>query len=359
MNSLAKAAVRRLRTGVVPEWELERLSVGYGPVKGIIGSSLRALSSDSPPRPLFIRGEWGSGKSHFLSYVRARASQGGIPSARVNLNARSAALNYPQRLYARAMGDIRLAEMAGLRPILMTHLMVPSNRATVRRFARSSAAGDLGWPLHLLCDRYDSEDLLDIGADPAWTPILGGDLVWADYPYKRNQAIARFGTIGRLVASSGLQGMCIMFDEAETIDQLWNIRSRIAAYGVMGALVRTKALWCLFGITERFERAIAIDLQRGILRMASITPAASSFLRAWEGQEYQIVEPPGIGSDAAATLAQSVAALYEEAHAIDRNDGVMERSVEEWRGNPSRNPRRLIRLLIHRLDVRRRLEASH
>lgn len=150
-----------------------------------------------------------------------------------------------------------------------------------------------------------------------------------------------------------------MFDEAETIDQLWNIRSRIAAYGVMGDLARTKTLWCLFGITERFERAIANDLQRGILRMASVTPAATSFLKAWERQEYQVIEPPEINADAATAIAQSVASVYEEAHDIDGNEGVMATSVEEWKVNPSRNPRRLIRLLIHLLDVRRRLETSH
>jgi hypothetical protein len=230
---------------------------------------------------------------------------------------------------------------------------------TIRNFSRSSAAGDLAWPLWQLCGRYESEDLLDIGADPAWSLILGGDLVWADYPYKRNQAVARFGAVGRLISAAGLGGICIMFDEAETIDQLWNIRSRIAAYGVMGNLVRTKTLWCIFGITERFERTIANDLQGGILRIASMRPAAASFLRAWQEQEYAIVEPPRIDSRSAATLARYVAALYDEAYAIGGCDGIVGTSLEDWSNNPSRNPRRLVRLLIHRLDVRRRLGVAN
>jgi hypothetical protein len=287
------------------------------------------------------------------------ALRAGIPSARVNLNARSAALNYPQRFFATAMSDLRLGERQGLRPILLTLLAETPRRSKVEAFARSAAAGDIGWSLWQLCSRSEREDLLDIGADPAWIPILGGDLVWADYPYKRNQAVARFGTVGRLMSAGGLGGACIMFDEAETIDQLWNIRSRIAAYGIMGDLARTKTLWCVFGITERFERTIAIDLQRGILRMASMTSAAARFLRAWGEQEYHIVEPPAIDARQAPILARAVARVYDEAYATGRGDGAMEQSVDEWKSNPSRNPRRLIRLLIHRFDMLRGLEVSH
>ncbi len=359
MSALARAAVRRLRTGVVPEWELERLSVGYGHLKRLVRSALKSLAREGTSGPVFVRGEWGSGKSHFLSYVRAMAKAHGIPSSRVNLNARSAALNYPQRFFGPAMGEVRFEGRMGLRPVILSLLENPANRTAMTAFARSAAAGDLAGPLAKLCARYEWGDTLDIGADSAWSLFLGGDLSWADYSYKRHQAVARIQSVGRLLSAAGMSGLVLLFDEAETIHQLWNIRSRIVAYDVIAELSRMKTIWCVFGITDRFDHTIAADLQAGILNAYGITPAAASFLKAWQRQEYESVEPPAIETGSACTLAGLVATLYDEAYDLGGGNGrTVDKCLAEWVTNPSRNPRRLIRLLIHRLDLNRSLNPS-
>lgn len=351
-----RAAIRRLRTGVVPSWEIERLSAGYGKAKQIVGDGFHKLLVGERPQPLFVRGEWGSGKTHFLSFVHAAATSRGFPSARVNLNARSAALNYPQRFYGLIAESISRTDQLGLRAIVLGLFHEAQTRERLRAFAATTAAGDLQRPLIQLWQRYERGDELGLLEDPAWVILYGGDLAWADYTYKREQATSRIGALGRLLAAVGLAGLVIAFDEAETVDQLWNARSRMSAYGVLGHLCRLEAVWPVFGITERFDRTIANDLERGVLAYNFVTDSADWFLTSWQRNHFEILQPPSIDARTARALAGTVANLYEEAY---RSSGIdmrlVERCVDEWLKNPGRNPRRLIRTLIHRLDICRPL----
>lgn len=353
---LARAAIRRLRTGLVPYWELERLSVGYGKIKQTVNEGFDSLLGGGTAQPLFIRGEWGTGKTHFLSYVRGVAKSRDFPSARVDLNARSAALNHPQRFYSAIAESICTAEHEGLRAICSELLYDADTRNRVKTFANSGQAGDLRGPLHVLATRYERGEHLEAMDDSAWATLYGVDLSWADYTYKREQATARIGSLGQLFAAAGMDGLVIVFDEAETIDQLWNVRSRMSAYGVLGQVCRLDAVWPIFGITERFDRTIADDLNRGALEYDFTTESASWFLKAWQCDRFTVLEPPSVDARSARALASAVAKLYESAYSDLRSDDrVIERCVDEWLKNPGRNPRRLVRLLIHRMDARRRL----
>lgn len=356
---LARAAIRRLRAGLVPFWELERLSVGYGKVKQVVNEGFEALLGGGPTQPLFIRGEWGTGKTHFLSFVRGVAKSRDFPAARVDLNARSAALTHPQRFYSAIAGSVCTADHEGLRAILSALLSDADTRSRVKLFADSGQAGDLYGPLHVLASKYERGENLEAMGDPAWDTLYGVDLSWADYTYKREQATARIGSLGRLFAAVGMDGLIIVFDEVETIDQLWNVRSRMSAYSVMGQLCRLDAVWPIFGITERFDRTLNHDLDRGALQYDFTTNSASWFLRAWQRADFTVLEPPSVDARNARTLATTVAKLYESAYAGTFSDErLVNRCVEEWLGNPGRNPRRLVRVLIHRLDANRRLASA-
>lgn len=70
------------------------------------------------------------------------------------------------------------------------------------------------------------------------------------------------------------------------------------------------------------------------------------------------MEPPAINRNGAHELAHTITLLYETAYSYGGENGVRERCVDEWMRNPVRNPRRLIRLLIHRLDVSRKLAGA-
>ena len=121
-----QATIRRLRNGVVPAWEVGRLSVGYNNAKSTMNLSLSALDLPGQLSPLFVRGEWGTGKTHFLSYVRSAASDLSIASASVDLNARDAALNYPQRFLRSIAESMRVLECDGIKSILYRFVESPS-----------------------------------------------------------------------------------------------------------------------------------------------------------------------------------------------------------------------------------------
>ena len=351
-----RAAIRRLRAGVVPTWELERLSVGYDGVRRQVSTALHATRSGGHAQPLFVRGEWGTGKSHFLAYVRSASDAYGLPNAKVELNARFAALNYPQRFYRGLAETLRLQARVGLQALILALLSDPSKRPKLASFARSDAARHLKGPLSTLISRAERGEQFEVVDDPAWFTLMGGDIAWADYSYKRDEALERLSTLGQLFAAVGLGGLVLVFDEAETIDQLWNIRSRISAYEVLGRLCQLPSVWCVFGITERFDRVIQDDTAKNAALMNGTGQHAGWFIRAWSQAQLPTLTPPIVDGTNAHDLANAVVRLYRMAYPnASVEDRVIRGCVDEWKANPSKNPRRLIRVLIHRLDAVRSL----
>lgn len=353
MSQLARAAIRRLRAGVVPEWEIQRLAVGYGDAQTVVNSSLERLCSSHAAEPLFVRGEWGTGKTFFLSYVRSAASARSVPSAFISLNGRSAALNYPQRFYPLVAEHLYIApDSIGLRSLLMALLINEQMVHRVQKFAAESNSREFGAALTELCDDRRKGNLLLTADHVAWRCLLGSDLSWADYSYKREQALARIRYLAALLHAVGHNGLVLRFDELETIDQLWNVKSRCGAYSVLGELCSLPNVWCVLGITGRFERAIDSDFAKGILGDSGLSDNAVSFLRRWQNRTLSIMDVPRIGTSTARHLAAGVADLYQAAYSGFEADPVLvEHCVAEWRRNPSQNPRRLIRLIIHKLDL--------
>jgi hypothetical protein len=355
VNDQARASIRRLRTGVVPIWELDRLSVGYATPRALVASAFENLAEARATPPAFVRGEWGSGKTHFLSFVRSGAASWGVPCAKVDLNARSLPLNYPQRFYAIIAASLRFESLTGLQSVLTLFLRDVTSRGQLQAFAERPEAGDFAGPLRWLCYRVEHDDG-DLENEWLWRTLLGADIVSMDYSYKRREALGRITALGRLFEALGLGGLVLLFDETETIDQLWNVRSRASAYSVLARLCQLPSVWCVFGITDRFRQAVEQDLARGVMSMAFATDDARWFLRAWNQERFHVIDPPQVDAAKARELAYLVANLYASAYSgapVTRE--LVDSCVREWKGNPGRNPRRLIRLVIHRMDLHRPL----
>jgi hypothetical protein len=271
----------------------------------------------------------------------------------VRLDAYSFALNYPQRFYATVAEKIAIEEHVGLRTIIPGLLKNDESRRQLVAFAASSSSGDLGFALQILCEaaRHGPDAVAD--EHYAWTVLLGLDINWSQYPYKRKAALRRLGELALMFGAVGLGGVVILFDEAETIDQLWNIRSRMTAYTTIGAACQNAGLWTVFGITERFNLTVDADLAR--IGDLYFTPDENAvwFLSKWKKQFFQIIHPPTIDRRIAPIIAERVAALYRDAHDIEVDKSVMERALSEWSRNPTRNPRRLIRGVVECIDQAR------
>jgi P-loop Domain of unknown function (DUF2791) len=352
----ARAAIRRLRTGVVPTWQFGSLSVGYDPVKEIIRRALKDLEDSSTVAPLFVRGEWGTGKSHFLSFVRASAAREGFVCARVDLNARSFALSHPQRFLPALTDDMSCLGQEGVRAIIYAALDNAFKRQHLQECISNGAIGDLRWPLYELHTRYEGGERIELGNHSAWRIIQGADLSWSDHGSKREKALLRIQCLAALCRGIGWKGLVLLFDETETVDQLWNVRSRLSAYSVLDRLCGMRGVWCIFGITDRFRRTVEGDFGYAATNNL-LESRAGHFLRHWRAGDFRIVEPPKIDGSGARTLARAVAALYGTAYEQRRNsERIVDRCLAEWRRNPMRNPRRLVRLLIHTLDTGRALD---
>lgn len=81
-----RAAIRRLRRGIVPTSHILRLSVGLEPNLLTIAGELKRLTGGKS-RACFIQGEWGAGKTHLLAALMTRRrtcsmrSSTGVPNA--------------------------------------------------------------------------------------------------------------------------------------------------------------------------------------------------------------------------------------------------------------------------------------
>jgi hypothetical protein len=348
-DGLAPSAVRLLRTGIVPATAIEDLSVGYGLIRSRAYSDLDSFLRGKHQNPVFVNGEWGTGKSHMLNFHRMVATNLGIPTSFVSLNPRTLPLNYPQRLYGEIVASARTDNVAGLRSLLEVVMRHRDSRIKLKHTLVSSSTNSLSPALLSLIDHYDQNDTLNPRLEAAWAYILGEDLGWADYPYKREQALNRIDGLAATIKAVNGAGLLIYFDEAETLDQLWNIQSRTIAYDVMVRIAKMPAVWAVFAITDRFLKIVKEDS----LRCGGSAAWISSGLRSGN---FPIFIPPRLDRDLALELASCVSAVYSKAYPVfSVSQDKIHRWVEEWGRNPSGNPRRLIRLIVNRLDLLRPL----
>ncbi|MBK7080423.1 MAG: DUF2791 family P-loop domain-containing protein [Betaproteobacteria bacterium] len=162
----ARAVIRRLRAGIVPAAEIERLSIGYRGVQAAVAEHLVVLTEGKRPPAIFVRGEWGTGKTHLLTYITKATAAHGLASSKIDLNARSAPLGHPQRFYTQLMSNLATAGERGLRQILTSALKDPAKRHRIVEFARSGQAADLAPSLTDLCFVFSRDEHAAFGNEP-------------------------------------------------------------------------------------------------------------------------------------------------------------------------------------------------
>lgn len=352
MTTSPQAAVRRLRAGVVPFEILDEISVGYAAAAKEIDCRLTALRRIAQVPPLLVHGEWGSGKTHFLAFTREVAARHGIPTAAASLNARATPLNHPQKILPVLARDFSAPGVPrGLRALILDWVASDQLRSRLQRFASTPEAGSLAGPIWSLCYAWGQGAGMAIANHSAMGPLLGSDLSWADYAYKRHQALERLQSLALLMRCMGLRGLVLALDELETVDQLWNVRSRLGAYAVLGRLCQMRAIWPVLGVTARFDLTISRDIEHAAWKSATLDPGAAWFFDAWRRRKLDVVTPPSMDAEAARSLALNVLRLYRSAYpTIDVADDAVANVVTEWKSDPARNARRLIRLVVNELD---------
>jgi hypothetical protein len=339
MNLAAdRRAIRSLRVGVVPSSHVLDLTVGVGPMRETLDRELESFKHGRH-RPLVVSGEWGTGKSNLLSYLREYCLQRKIAVAYINLNGRSSAINHPQRFYHRVVAEVRIPGFEGKGILsLLEAMKVPGVQDAVYKWASANTSrSELAQAFHAFVNGHRQWPL---------QIILGTDLAWADYAYKKEKAMRRLDDLGTCLRSLGYSGLMIQYDELETMVQLWNVVSRRGAYRVLHTLSNMRNVWSAYAITEKLNQQLDSDRRSG--KVQDLT--ALEFVEDY--RKFPVMKPPVIDDRLGGELLQKVEGLYRRVYQVPQ-DAHLNHVMERWRRMPFRNPRRLIRHAIDHLDQQR------
>jgi hypothetical protein len=143
--------------------------------------------------------------------------------------------------------------------------------------------------------------------------------------------------------------LVLELDELETLDQLWNSRSRKGAYEVLGRLIQMKYVLPIFAVTARFRSIVHQDATL----IPDLGAAALEFINGWQRKQYPLLCSTELNRDSALKLARRIESLYAQAYGTPSSRAELAPVVSEWSGLPTRSPRSLLRRVVHYLDVSR------
>lgn len=350
----ARAAIRALRVGAAPVSQASILSIGQAPLRIMLERAMHRMSSCEALEPILIEGHWGSGKSQMLALAKAIARAGGIATGAMTFNARTTPLSHPNRLYPVLAQTIEAAGATGLRSLVrrMLHDEHLNDRVADFGNGRSDA---FGAALRTLHQAHALGDTLLLGHSTPWSILLGGDLTLRDDQGRKSAAVLRMAALAELMGACGFGGLVILGDELESLGQLWSSASRASAYNAMGSLFALPSVLWVLGAAGNFQRMVDFDIGQGMPTSWRLKNPGHSFFVRWSAGEFRRLSPPSLGRKEGDHLAGLIAELYEVGYGPDhrRVGDSLAAVVRAWCEDPGRNPRRLARGIVEKLDQAR------
>jgi P-loop Domain of unknown function (DUF2791) len=349
----ARAVIRALRAGTAPARHAELVNVGQHELIDRLETFLGQLAVGERLPPMFIEGEWGTGKSQALSMARSIAAAWDLPAAEVCFGARSAPLSHPNRIYPIVSATLKLRDANGLRAVLNRLLAVEGMLPVLAAFA--AKRNDLFGRAMRGILRARADDALLLDQHESWTVLMGGDLTRSDTPSRREEAVSRLGALSHMLSACGYGGLLVLGDEIESIALLWNTVSRAGAYNTLGAMMELDRVGWIFGAAGRFAKTVASDLDAGMRGSRRLRPSGLRFLDAWRGQEFVREGLRAFDGDDGRLLAERLKELHATGYGTALKGCELDSVIRAWAEDPARNPRRLTRALMEELDSLRPL----
>ncbi len=312
-----RRAVERLRDGLFDPLAVLRLTARAARIRKVADIGLSRAAGKGAN--LCIVGAYGRGKSHTLSYIRARAHQAGFVTSMVDLDPRERPFHNFRGIYRGLMENLRFPDSSAslaarweewvkkklknpLPGRVMAHLpreMPPLFRTTMAAMA-SRALSESRRRMHGL--RHGASQLLLrralLGEAVPVTTLRrvirerGVDLsgirslrLLGNEPYVRMLA-----ALGKLFQRMAYGGLALLFDEGESILQA-RIVQRNKSYETLDLFFRppdvSPGLFSVFAFTgEFFRRLEAEDYQRIRVRRGEESPYFSAdWSQCWRGLE--------------------------------------------------------------------------
>jgi hypothetical protein len=271
----ARSAIEALRAGVPNPFSVRALGCDQPRIEVEFVEQLESAASAEPVEGLLIKGDFGTGKSHSLEFLREIALEQKFVVSRVYVN-KETPLHDPAKLFQGAADNISLPSRTGPAFLEIANQLV-FNSQPFREFERWANHGstdlDSRFPASLLLfERFHAEHEFRDHLIRFWAggklPVTDvrsrlkqiGEVYAPGYTSLRELAIQRFRFASRLMRAAGYSGWVILIDEVEligTYSSLQRAKSYIEIARLMSmASEAGVSLVPVFAITDDFTRAI-------------------------------------------------------------------------------------------------------
>jgi len=205
----AQHVVESLRLGIVPDFDIENMTVGRETEFQVLRDWLADIAEGS----VIVEGRYGSGKTHMLRFLAQHAIENKYAVAFVRVDPGEENASFPYRLYASIMRNLRVPfedAAADIQTVLLHR-------------ARSGQPTVLDE--HPFFGRFLEAVRADKAGDDDWLAFQGEKSasrffpVFLDFTTVSNLVCNQLSAISRfLVDDVGLAGLLILLDEVETAE---------------------------------------------------------------------------------------------------------------------------------------------
>lgn len=334
----ARYVVRTLRSGAVTPQAARIITVGTQNVEqefrqAVLDLSARGITNGC----LFIKGDWGCGKSHMRMLFTEHLNNLDFPFIDESVDGRANSLAHLHRCVPHWLGQMHVRGIAGLRNLFDKGMLDWRRAVDWCRTRDDVFASNLHHALR--------------GWAYGWYNAVGHQYHTPDYSYQHPKARDLFFSAMDFV-SLNRGGVVLLLDEVENVSRQYDIRGRKKSYDTLGRLMVHPRIMPLLFVTERFFHQVSEDRIRGSYNgLASWTDFARTFVD--NVSLSKIMSPPIITDLMAEELVDKVVRLYEAGYQLECKPFPTSQILAMWKRTSTRPVRLLVRMTVHQLDLMR------
>ena len=333
----ARRIIHTLRSGTTSTRAAKAITVGTSRIERELNTLTDSLFEEGTSGYLVaISADWGFGKSHMRMLLSSHLSDQGIPFIHECVDARAASLAHLHRSIPRWLDRIQFGKTRGFRDALLCG-QISSEKASEWASSKYSAfSWGLRWALQ--------------GNEWAWLQILGHNYRSPDYPYQHPKSRALLEEIATFLNDIGMGGLVLLLDEAENINQQYDIRGRRKSYDTLARFMEHPHILPIMFVTDRLYYQVEEDYSRGEeLDWDNWTPESEEFVTSF--RDLKPMRPPRLTDRTAEKLVSNIHGLYRTAYSSLPSHFSVQSVLTHWRQTPTRSVRLLVRLTVNELDL--------
>jgi hypothetical protein len=344
----ARAMIESFRLGIVPVEYVRDFTFGRDHEIGEFQSWLK----DDRTGTLAVVGQYGSGKTHLLEHMYATAVREGYAAARVQLDAGETPFHRPKRVYAGLVRTLRFEQNGAV-----LHF-----RDLIAKVRESRQSLDHAYLKYMTCAW--SADEID---EERWYWLEGGESLCYPRLYDVSTGANIYcyllsGLSWAARSCSGLKGLVVLLDEAESIDISWYKYQFEKGRNFLKALLlvaandeRLRNVPSSTGLDYcgwRPDIPFAYQLPTRLKVVVAFTP--SDTLDTFEPlQQARRIDLDSLSDRVLRDVFEHICLLYAEAYEYLESDPVVDRIFERLQDRQGGRTRMFVKSCIEVLDLAR------